>query len=128
LVQISSDITQVTSLNNNNSLKSQPMCIKFWYYFSGSLGVDNYLQIATQRLNTNNPILIWNRNSLLLSQAASLQQWIYGRVTFYAALNDKVIIRAKTTNQISVIAIDDVLIQSQACEPPGWCDFESGKY
>src|SRR6201999_1812707 len=98
LVTLFSTITRVTSLNNNNPSKARPMCIKFWYYLSGSQDSSNFLQIELQKSNFGTSSTAWTRTALMLSQTMSLQQWLYGRVTFNAALNDKVLIEGQITN------------------------------
>jgi formylmethanofuran dehydrogenase subunit A len=54
------------------------------------------------------------------------QQWIYARTNITLKNADKIKIKAQISDQNSVIAVDDVLVQSHSCEPMGWCDFESG--
>jgi hypothetical protein len=115
-------------LNSTNPSQPNPKCVKFWYYFSGANDPNDFLLITTIKSNGQPKTVIWIETSKLISQSAITNQWLYGRATFLAALNDKVQIQAKITNPNSVIAIDDVLVQSQACEQPGWCDFEGGNH
>jgi hypothetical protein len=115
-------------LNSTNPSQPNTMCLKFWYYFYGMNDPNNFLQITTIKSNGQPNPIIWTKTSQLISQSSITNQWLYGRATFLAALNDKVQIQAQITNPNSVIAIDDVLVQSQACEQPGWCDFEGGKH
>jgi hypothetical protein len=89
---------------------------------------NNFLQITSININGQQNPIMRMITSQLISQAAITNQWLYGRANFMAALNDKVQIQAQITNPNSVIAIDDVLVQPQACEQPGWCDFEAGKH
>ncbi len=104
------------------------MCLKFWYYFSGMNDPNNFLQITSIKSNGQQNPIMWKKTSQLIMQSAITNQWLYGRTNFLAALNDKVQIQAQITNPNSIIAIDDVLVQPQACEQPGWCDFEAGKH
>ena len=54
-------------------------------------------------------------------------QWLYTRVNFKVLINETIKIKAATSSANTVLAFDDIQVQKQACEQPGWCDFENGK-
>ena len=57
-----------------------------------------------------------------------INQWLYRRVNLNLAINDVISINARISGSKSVIAFDDMQVIRQACEQPGWCDFENGKF
>lgn len=61
-----------------------------------------------------------------MSENVFLEQWLYARANITVSNGDNITFNAKTNDENSVIALDDVLIQNYPCEPIGSCDFESG--
>ena len=53
--------------------------------------------------------------------------WFYKRSDVTVSPNDVINIEASKRITGSVLAFDDIQLQNQACESPGWCDFENGK-
>ena len=55
-------------------------------------------------------------------------QWLYKRVNLNLAINDIITLTGHTSGPNSIVAFDDIQVIRQACENPGWCDFENGKF
>ena len=108
----------------------QPMCMKFWYYFGSPLGIkptkDDYISISTTRVESLHRI-----TGDTITSFDNENQWLYGRVSFSLNVKEMVAIRAYISYASfiasSLIALDDIQIQKQFCEQPGWCDFENGE-
>ena len=103
----------------------KPMCLKLWYYFGemppNILTSSDYFNVSTSRaLNLNGEV---GRTIKLFKKQ---DQWLYTRINMNLRVNDKVMIKTQRSSQYTVIPFDDIQIQKQACEPPGWCDFENG--
>jgi hypothetical protein len=121
-----------TSVHNvvyvNNSIPpniSQKKCIKFWYYFGGDNDDTAMLKVSI-KTSTGKEGLYWSRSYPIIKQNGGLSQWVYGRTNFPAWNNDTLMISAQKSNANTVIALDDVVVQDDNCQPPGWCDFENG--
>ena len=118
---IKSDFAQnITQPGPPNQLKL--MCLKFWYYMGvGSQTNNDFITISTNRNKSLDSISGAEVLSLKLQN-----QWLYRRFNFKLAVNDVVSINGQTSGTQSVVAFDDIQIQKQSCELPGWCDFENG--
>ena len=127
-VLISYTIPPDLSANHTLPVTYEPreMCLKFWYYFGATdtipQSVNDYFNVSTTRV-TN----ITGKEGYTLRTYHMENQWLFQRVNFKLAINENVSIKAHTSSIDSVLAFDDILIQNQACEQPGWCDFENGK-
>ncbi len=99
------------------------MCLKFWYYFKGIIN-SSYLsvEVLTNNFGTPTSSVSFTARAPTVFQ----QQWLYARTNITLKNGDKIKIKGQITDPNSVIAVDDVLVQSHSCEPMGWCDFESG--
>jgi hypothetical protein len=99
------------------------MCLKFWYYFKSTIN-STYLSVvvATNIFGTPTSSIYFTARAPTVFQ----QQWLYARTNMTVKDGDKINITAQISDPNSVIAVDDVLVQSHSCEPMGWCDFESG--
>ena len=125
-VKLSYTIPKSSSGDPVAKIGPQPMCLKFWYYMGAPPGTTqtmaDYYNISTPRRQsfggTNAPTLIRFNSS---------NQWLYGRVDVNLAVNEMVSIVAQISSPKSTVGFDDIQIQSQACEQPGWCDFENGE-
>ena len=119
---IKSDFDQnISQPGPPNQLKS--MCLKFWYY----MGVGHKQTMTSSQFRR---IAHKSLDSISGGEVLSFKlqnQWLYRRVNFKLAVNDVVSINGQTSGTQSVMAFDDIQIQKQSCEQPGWCDFENGK-
>ena len=108
------------------TLNPRPMCLKFWYYFGAPAGTvqmaNDYFKVSTSKAS---PIVEMSA-PIVRSYLNGINQWLYKRVSFKLEINGWVSISAHTSGPNSVIAFDDIQIQKQYCEQPGWCDFENG--
>ena len=105
-------------------LGPQPMCLKFWYYVGSPPGTTqtsyDYFYISPSTGNVN------NIDAQTLKLFNSTNQWLYQRVDFTAIASDVLTITGRTSSDASAICFDDIQVQRQSCEKPGWCDFENG--
>ena len=104
---------------------SQPMCLKFWYYMGSPPGAtqttSDHFFISTPGAGNVN-----NIDAQTLKLFNSTNQWLYQRVDFKATVSDVLTITGRTSSDASAICFDDIQVQRQSCERPGWCDFENG--
>lgn len=108
-----------TPLNGTVPVQTKEMCFKFWYYIV-SHDDNEAIKVRLIQDSTIKDLKIINASDVYQ------QQWLHSKVSFMASNGDKLVISGKINFQESVIAIDDTLIQEFPCEPPGWCDFETG--
>ena len=129
-VKLSYTIPQTSTVDPDSSkIGPQPMCLKFWYYIGGppnaTLGENDYYSVSTTKATVERDLT--QMNAKTLKAFNSLNQWLYARVDTSLGVNDMISIKAQTSSPQSTVAFDDIQIQSQACEPPGSCDFINGK-
>ena len=102
------------------------MCLKFWYYFGAPVGTtqssSDYFKVKESRLNS---VMIQSDGQSIRSFNMQ-NQWQFKRTNILLAANQQVNLIAQTSSPYSVIAFDDIQVQEQLCEQPGWCDFENG--
>ena len=106
---------------------SPGICLKFWSYLGSAqkMSSNDYIDVSTQGLTS-----FFRVDGLSVTINKMLDQWIYQRVSLRVTnqRNATVQINGRASSASSVVALDDVQIQYQICEQPGWCDFENGKY
>src|SRR5258708_4845630 len=107
----------IIKVMNPNSTELQPICLKFWYYFAGSVSPNTFIKVQVITSDGKTVRVSWKRNPVSVN---SEKQWLYGRATFYAGYKDQIQILAQTNDTNTYIAIDDVIIQDEECELPGW--------
>ena len=103
----------------------QQMCLKFWYYVGSPPGTtqtsSDYFYISTPRAGN-----VYKFDAQALKIYNNTNQWLYQRVDFKATAGDVLTIIGRTSSDASAICFDDIQVQRQSCERPGWCDFENG--
>ena len=117
-------VNQNVQLTYNLSMSSSSSnkCIKFYYYMSSPTKTSqDYYYVQTIEYKWGD----WSAH--YMNMYGLLNHWQYHRLTLKdVSASDVVIIGAKISDQSTVLAFDDILVQDVACEEPGWCDFENG--
>ena len=128
-VKLSYTIPRTSTIFPDSKIGPKPMCLKFWYYIGGppraTLGEQDYYIVSTNKETVESDLT--QMNALTLNAFNNLNQWLYARVDTSLAVNDMISIKAHTSSTQSTIGFDDIQLQSQACEPPGSCDFVNGR-
>lgn len=113
-----------TVLNFSMPAPKRSMCLKFWYYFVDSSNTNKLeIEVLSKTSQIRSIFDYWKPSA----EPEFQNQWLYARSNLTVYNSDKILLNASINNPISVMAVDDVLVQSHPCEPVGWCDFESGK-
>ena len=124
-IEVNGDATLTYTIPTTVADNVQPMCLKFWYCMAsapdGSLTKDYYFNISTTRADSLDGI-----TGATIKAFNNQNQWLYRRVSFTLDVNETIGIRAHVPDTSSVLAFDDIQIQNEFCERPGWCDFENG--
>lgn len=95
------------------------MCIKFWYYIVGETGDQLTLELT---LGSNQPSVIWQATAAL----GDTGSWRLARVNAEVSNYYSLVFNATALSSGSVVALDDVSLEEDSCEPSGACDFERG--
>ncbi|XP_072014869.1 MAM and LDL-receptor class A domain-containing protein 1-like [Amphiura filiformis] len=94
-------------------------CVKFWYYMSGS-GAGTLAIWRSMGGVSDGPL--WSRSG---DQGAL---WRYGYISITANDDFRVAIEGTVGSATTdTIAIDDIDITMEPCDPPGYCDFDDGR-
>ena len=102
------------------------MCLKYWTWIGSSNTADTADVRFRITSSTGKEFDSFDDLRVKISQY-SVGMWFYKRTDVTVSPNDVINIEASKRITGSVLAFDDIQLQNQACESPGWCDFENGK-